>query len=146
MFLCTTVTGLICLSKLDSEVVTLTSGKLLLLNLGAFLVLFALSGVCFFASCLFNRSKYSMSLGGGLSMFALVSTMLGLFGSEIIPSVIRLDALNYFNYVSIITMFDVVSIVDGTDAFLWKFCILAAVGVVGYVIGSGIFKKKDLPL
>ena len=58
-----------------------------------------------------------MGLGGGLSMFFLVATMLGLFGSSILPSIIRMDALNTFNYVSIITLFDPISILDGTTAF-----------------------------
>lgn len=87
-----------------------------------------------------------MSFGGGLSMFALVATMLGLFGTETIPSFIRLDALNNFNYVSIITLYDSVSIIDGTTDYIWKLCVLAAIGLLGYIAGSVIFKKKDLPL
>ena len=62
-----------------------------------------------------------MAIGGGLSIFALVAAMLGLFGSQVIPKVVRLDALNYFNYTTIISMFDVVSIMDGTVTFIWKF-------------------------
>lgn len=146
MYVCMTITSLICLSTLDLSIIKLTYSDLLLLNLGGFLVLFTLSGVCFFASSVYNRTKYSMSIGGGLSMFALVSTMLGLFGSNIMPSMIRMDALNYFNYVSIITLFDVVSIVDGTMSYLWKFVILLIVGCIGYIVGSVIFRKKDLPL
>lgn len=145
MFALTTVTGCICLA-IVSEDVQLTYGKLLLLNVGAFLVLLALSGLCFFTSCLFDRSKRSMALGGGLSIFALVAAMLGLFGSPVIPSVVRLDALNYFNYTTIISLFDVVSIMDGNLTFLWKFAILAVLGVVGYILGSLKFVKKDLPL
>ena len=53
-----------------------------------------------------------MALGGGLNMFFLVATMLGLFGSPVLPSIIRMEALNAFNYVSIISLFDVVSILD----------------------------------
>ena len=75
-----------------------------------------------------------------------VATMLGLFGSQVIPSVVRLDSLNYFNYVSIISFFDVVSILNGTTAFIWKLLILAAIGITGYIVGSITFKKKDLPL
>ncbi len=77
-------------------------------------MMFAMSGICFTTSCWFDRSKHAMGLGGGLSMFFLVATMLGLFGSPILPSIIRMDALNYFNYVSIITLFDPISILDGT--------------------------------
>lgn len=144
-FSLTTATGCVCLA-LIAEDVALTYGNLILLNVGAFLVLFALSGLCFCTSCIFDRSKRSMALGGGLSIFALVAAMLGLFGSPVIPSVVRLNALNYFNYATIISLFDVISIMDGTNVFVWKFAILAAAGIVGYVIGSLKFIKKDLPL
>ncbi len=145
MFCLTTVTGCVCLAVVTEDV-ALTYGNLILLNLGAFLVLFALSGLCFLTSCVFDRSKRSMSVGGGLSIFALVAAMLGLFGSPVIPSVVRLDALNYFNYTTIISLFDVISIIEGSTTFIWKFVILAVLGVVGYVLGSVRFVKKDLPL
>lgn len=145
MFTLTTITGGICLCFVSKDI-TLTFGKFVLLNVGAFLVLFALSGLCFFTSCWFDRSKRAMSIGGGLSIFALVAAMLGLFGSEIIPSVIRLDALNAFNYVTVITLFDVISIVDGTGYFIYKLVILFALGLAGYILGSTKFIKKDLPL
>lgn len=145
MFLCTTLASVICFAIVDVGTM-LTYGKLLLINLGAFLVMFAMSGICFFASCRFNRSKHSMALGGGLNMFFLVATMLGLFGSPVLPSIIRMSALNAFNYVSIISLFDVVSILDGTLTFLWKWAILAVIGIACYVAGAVIFDKKDLPL
>lgn len=145
MFLLTTATGCVCLAIVKGEV-ALTYGKLILLNVGAFLVLFALSGLNFFTSCYFDRSKRSMAIGGGLSIFALVAAMLGLFGSPVIPKVVRLESLNYFNYTTIISLFDVVSIMDGNLTFLWKFAILAVVGIIGYVAGTEKFVKKDLPL
>lgn len=145
MFGLTTATGCVCLG-LVTEDVELTYGNLILLNVGAFLVLFALSGLCFATSCLFDRSKRSMAIGGGLSIFALVAAMLGLFGSPVIPSVVRLESLNYFNYTTIISLFDVISIIEGTNAYVSKFIILAVLGVIGYIVGSGRFVKKDLPL
>ncbi len=144
MFLLTTVTGCVCLACVDG--VLLTYGELVLLNVGAFLVLFALSGLCFLTSCWFDRSKRSMAVGGGLSIFSLVAAMLGLFGSHVIPKVVRLDALNNFNYVTVISLFDAISIIDGTVAFIWKFAILAVLGIIGYIVGAVKFVKKDLPL
>ena len=145
MFILTSVTSVICLNVVDVTT-NLTWKKLMLMNAGAFLVMFALSGICFLSSCWFNRSKNAMAIGGGLSMFFLVATMLGLFGSPILPSIIRMDALDYFNYVSVITLFDPIAILDGTNSFLLKFLILAAIGIVCYIVGSVHFRKKDLPL
>ena len=145
MFALTTATGMVCLAIVHDKV-SLTYGKLALLNVGAFLILFALSGLCFFTSCYFDRSKRSMAIGGGLSIFALVAAMLGLFGSQVIPSVVRLDSLNYFNYVTIISLFDVVSIINSELTFLWKYAILLVAGIIGYLAGEIKFVKKDLPL
>ncbi len=146
MFALTSVTSCICLAIVGETVAELTYGQVLLFNLGAFLVLFALSGLCFFTSCWFDRSKRSMAIGGGLSIFALVAAMLGLFGSKVIPTIVRLKALNNFNYATVITFFDAISIIDGTLTFLWKFAILLVLGIIGYVVGSIHFVKKDLPL
>ena len=54
--------------------------------------------------------------------------------------------MKYFNYVSILTLFDTISILSGTTAYLWKFVILIAIGAVTYFLGIKIFDKKDLPL
>lgn len=145
MFSLTTATGCVCLSMV-AEDIELTAKNLVLLNVGAFLVLLALSGLCFFTSCIFDRSKRSMAIGGGLSIFALVAAMLGLFGSSVIPSVVRLESLNYFNYATIISLFDVISIIDGTNDFMWKFVVLGVAGILGYLLGAVRFTKKDLPL
>jgi len=145
MFLCTSLASVICFAIVDVET-KLTYGKLMLINLGAFFVMFAMSGISFLASCKFNRSKRSMALGGGLNMFFLVATMLGLFGSPVLPSIVRMEALNAFNYVSIISLFDVVSILEGTYAFIWKWAILIVIGIACYIAGSLMFEKKDLPL
>ena len=145
MFLCTTITSYICFAIVDVDT-NLTYGKLTLINLGAFLVLFAMSGINFFTSCVFDRSKRSMAIGGGLSIFFLVATMLGLFGSKVIPSVVRIKALDNFNYVSIISLFNVVNILDGKTGFIPGLIVLLVIGLAGYISGSIIFKKKDLPL
>lgn len=79
-------------------------------------------------------------------MFFLVATMLGLFGSPVLPSIIRMNDLNTFNYVSIISLFDVVDILNGGTDFIYKMFILVAVGLICYITGSEYFTRKDLPL
>ncbi len=146
MFACTTVTSCICLAIVGAAETGITYKALILLNVGAFLVLFALSGLCFLTSCWFDRSKRSMAIGGGLSIFSLVAAMLGLFGSSVIPSVLRLDELNFFNYTTVISLFNSISILNGSLTFIWQFSILLVLGLVGYIVGALRFIKKDLPL
>ena len=146
MFALVTVTSVISIWIVGGDAFAINFAEILLLNLGAFLTMFAFSGFCFMCSALFNRTKHSLSIGGGISIFMLVCTILGLFGSSVVPSAMRIDAMNVFNYVSIITLFDSVSILNGTIDFLWKFAILAGIGIVTFIIGVFRFDKKDLPL
>lgn len=120
--------------------------ELLLLNLGAFVTTVAIGGFCFMCSAIFNRSKHSISIGGGLSIFFLVCTILGLFGSNVMPQAMRISAMNVFNYVSIISLFDTSSILAGGTTFIWKLAILLVFSAVCFFIGIKRFDKKDLPL
>lgn len=146
MFVLTTIVSVGCLAIVIDKGITITYGEMLLFNAGAFITMFAIGGICFLFSSWFNRSKLAMSVGGGLSIFFLVATILGLFGSDVMPSIIRIDAMNLFNYVSLISLFDIQSILDGTLTFLWKFGILLVVGVVTFAVSAIKFDKKDLPL
>lgn len=146
MFMLTTVTSVIAVWVVGGNNFAINYAEILLFNLGAFLTMFAFAGFCFMCSAIFNRTKYSLSIGGGLTIFSLVCTILGLFGSSVVPSAMRISAMDFFNYLSIITLFDTVSILDGGLSYLWKFGILLAIGVVTFIIGIFRFDKKDLPL
>ncbi|MFA5629787.1 MAG: ABC transporter permease subunit, partial [Dehalococcoidales bacterium] len=127
MCLLTTATGLASLAIIGSSSLSYT--EMLLLNVGSFFTMFAFSGICFFASAWFNRSKHAMAAGGGLSMYFLVATILGLFGSSAMPGLVRMDTMNIFNYTTITHLFDTASILAGTTAFIWKLGVLAAFGL-----------------
>ena len=146
MFACTAITSTICYAIGHGIATEVTLGGILFMNLGAFLTLFAIAGFAYGLSCYFDRSKYSLAIGGGVSIFMLVATILGLFGSQVMPSIIRFNALNYFNYVSIISLFDILDITSGSLNLIWKFAILLVIGLAGFILGSLHFKKKDLPL
>ena len=146
MYLLLTVVSVISIWVVGGNSFAINYGEILLFNLGAFLTMFAFAGFCFMCSALFNRSKHSMSIGGGLTIFMLVCTILGLFGSNVVPSAMRIDAMNFFNYLSIISFFDTVSILDGGLSYLWKFAILLGIGIVTFINGIFRFDKKDLPL
>lgn len=146
MFLLLTCVSVVSVFVVGGNNFAINYAEILLFNLGAFLTMFAIAGYCFMCSSLFNRTKYSMSIGGGLTIFCLVCTILGLFGSSVVPSAMRIGAMDFFNYLSIITFFDTVSIMSGTLAYLWKFAILLGIGIVTFIIGVFRFDKKDLPL
>lgn len=146
MFALLTIISVVSVWVVGGNNFAINYGEILLFNAGAFLTMFAIAGFCFMCSAIFNRTKYSLSIGGGLTIFSLVCTILGLFGSAVVPSAMRISAMNFFNYLSIITFFDTVSILGGTLSYLWKFGILAAIGIVTFIIGVFRFDKKDLPL
>ena len=146
MYAILTVVSLVSVWVVGGNAFAINYGEIALFNLGAFLTMFAFAGFCFMCSAIFNRSKHSLSIGGGLTIFMLVCTILGLFGSNVVPSAMRIDAMNFFNFLSIITFFDTVSILSGGLDFLWKFGVLLGIGIVCIIIGIFRFDKKDLPL
>ncbi|MCD8308123.1 MAG: ABC transporter permease [Clostridia bacterium] len=119
---------------------------------GMYLLLESMCGICYLGSCLFNRSSRAMAFGGGLVVLFFIAALIGMFGSDNLVSVgMGVEALNGFNYISVMTLFDIDSIgTIGSGAadlsFLWKMAILLVIAIATYVIGAIRFTKKDLPL
>lgn len=135
----------ILLGAVDFET-SLTITDLCLYTLGSYLVILAVSSICFFSSAYFNKTKYSMGVGGGLTIFFLVTSILGLFGLDVMPLALRIDAMNIFNYVTIVRLFDVQAILDGNNIFYIKCLVLVAITIIFYGLSEVVFRKKDLPL
>lgn len=106
------------------------------INLGAFLLHFAISGVCFFASCITNETRHSLLIGAGLSVLFYLIQMLANMGGDLEP-------LKYF---TLFTLFDCTGLTAGDSAALWMLLPLAAIGLVLYSGGCLLFQKRDLPL
>jgi ABC-2 type transport system permease protein len=109
---------------------------ILLMNLGLFLLDLALSGICYLASCAFNLSKYVIAVGGGLVGVFHLFSMMGMFG----------ESFHWMKNFTLVTLYDISSVVADSSDFIWKFIVLAAVGVITYIAGTTIFARKDLPL
>jgi ABC-2 type transport system permease protein len=107
----------------------------LLMDLGAFLLAFAVSGITFASSCTFNLSKNSLALGAGLPLTFFVCNLVASMG----------DNLKVFKYFTLQTLFNTNNILTGSG-FALQFMILAVVGIGLYALGMIIFRKKDLPL
>jgi len=124
----------------------------------SFLAMFALTGVCFGASSFFNKATYSLAVGGGICILSFLGCILGLFGNKVFVAVgIGVEAMNFFNYLSIFTLIDTDSIsafskaMAGQDVAIsynwtWEFAIMVGIGAILAFLGSVHFVRKDLPL
>lgn len=112
-------------------------GIVLKLNLGLFALSLAYSGICFCASSIFNLSKYTIAVGGGIVGIFLLLPIVSMFGEKF------KDLKN----LSIASLYDSSSIMAGASKdYIWQFAILACIGIVTYIVGSTTFAKRDLPL
>ena len=120
---------------------------LTLYSLGSIGVMFAISGICFLSSCIFNKTKFAIGCGGGINIFFYICSILGLFGSPALPSTIRIDAMNVFNYITILSLNDGLAVMNADySSFFIKFVFLIIITIVCYISGVYVFSKKDLPL
>jgi ABC-2 type transport system permease protein len=134
MFIIVTIVGLFSIHIFQGDI-DINITDYLLLNLGLFLLMFAISSISFLFSCIFNLSKNSLALGAGIPIaFFLFQLM-----SQVDES------LEGFKYLSLNSLFDTNAILND-GSYLTKFIALAVVGVVLYGIGMRIFMEKDLPL
>ncbi len=115
--------------------------------LGNFCVTLAVSGICFFASCFFNKSSQAIACGGGITIAFFIFSILGLFGTPAIPGTVRIEAMNYFNYFTIDSLFDAMAVMNNDWlTYGLKLMGLVIITLATYVVGMGRFTKKDLPL
>ena len=115
-------------------------------GLGNYLVTLAISGICFLSSSLFNKTSNAVGVGGGLSIFFYICSILGLFGTKTMPGAIRIDAMNFFNYLTIISFFDSNAVLADDIIYWYKLIGLVGIFIVTYLMSFAIFDKKDLPL
>lgn len=111
-------------------------GRFIVLNLCAMMLFFAISGIGFFFSCIFNDTKYSLAFGAGIPIVFYVVDMLSRVSSD----------LDWLGKISIFTLFKPSKIIAG-DSFTLTACILLVlIAVLFYGAGMIAFKKRDLPL
>ena len=126
--------------------------KIAMMYLGMYLVTEAAAGICYFFSCHFNQSSKALAIGGGITMWFFLASLLGMFGSEDLVNMgIGVEILNVFNKLTIISLFDANAVQTiGTAnvdmGFVPGMIILAAIAVICYTAGVIKFCKKDLPL
>lgn len=118
----------------------ITTQMILQINLSALMVCIALSAVCFMFSGIFNTTKFSIGLSGIFVGVSILGNMLAMFGS------LGVSGLDNFKYITICTFYDYESVLFGNNDWIVKMIAPAAIALVAFMIGSIVFKKKDLPL
>ncbi len=133
MWLVVTVFGILLADVVQPDALDIE--KFILLNLGAFLLQFAISGICFASSCIFNRSKHSLLLGAGLPLGFFVLSLL----------VKTADSLKFLKYITLTSLYDTSAILTG-GTFVPQFILLGVLSVGLYAFAIAYFNKKNLPL
>lgn len=126
---------------------SLALDKILLLNLGLSLFTLAMASITFMFSAIFNYSKHSLSLSGGFALVFFISKILGLFGSDLFMNMgIGIEPMGFFNKITMISLFNTTSILDGTNNYIIQFAILVLISIICFTTGSIWFTKKDIPV
>lgn len=106
------------------------------MNLGLFLLHFAIGSISFLASCMFNDTRNALALGAGLPVFFFLARTLGNVG----------EPVAFLKYVSLFSLFDPHGILAGAPGVLLQFLALALLGLVLHVAALYLFHRRDLPL
>ena len=118
----------------------ITSKMILECNISACAASLAIAGLCYMFSGIFNRSKYSIGCSGVLVGTCILAGIMAMFGS------LGVEAMGNFKYATLFSLYDYKSILLGVNDWIPKAVVAGVIALIGYVVGSGWFCKKDLPL
>lgn len=110
--------------------------EFVLLNVGLYLLHVAISGFCFFISCISNDTKTSYSLSIGIAVGFYLIQMLANMGGK----------LEGLKYVTIFSLYNSSDIIAGKSYIAIQWIVLGIIGVGFYIGGVCAFRKRDLPL
>ncbi len=110
-------------------------GMMIELNISLLCLQMAISGITFFAACLFNSPRNFYTLGAGLPIVFYIIQMMANMGGK----------LEKFKYMTIFTLFRNNAILNGESYFL-STVVLLGIATVLYISGIMIFRKKNLSL
>ena len=105
------------------------------MNVVLYFLQVAVSGICFFASCISNDTKLYFTIGAGVPVLFYLLQALANMGD-------KLENLKYF---TLFTLFNTSDIIAG-EGIIMPIVIFLFVAIVFYGFGIYIFSKRDLPL
>lgn len=109
---------------------------LLKMNLGLYILHLAISGICFFGSCISNEMKTAYMIGAGIPILFFLIQMLSNVGEK----------LEFLKYFTIFTLYPASELATGETNALLSISILLIISIILYVAGGALFIKRDLPL
>ena len=110
--------------------------KLIMLNVGLLAVLLFIGSICFLGSCVFNDTKKSSGLGGGVIILSILLQMLSQVG----------DKFEFLKYMTPLTLFDVTGIMAGSSQAYFNIGILFIGTCLMNAFAIMYFCKKDLSI
>ena len=114
----------------------LDPGPFITLNLVAITLTLAVSSICFFFSCMFNESRFSLALGGGVPiLFFLINMLRNVSGQY-----------SWLEYLTIYSLFDASAIITGEQSPLGPVLFYVAITLLLYGAGIYIFSRRNLYL
>lgn len=111
-------------------------GMYISLNLGAVMLFLALSSICFFFSCLFDDTRYSLALGGGIPVLFFIISLLTNMGM----------GHEWLRYLTLLTLYDPAKILYGQQSVFMVSLVFAAIAAALYSAAIHVFSRRDLPL
>lgn len=116
--------------------VTLNTANFIYVNVMGFLLFFVVSGYSFLFSCFFNDEKRALSTSATLTLLFYVLDLVGKMS----------DKLDFLRHFTIFSLFNAQDIAYGTEHILYKGIGLGVSGVILFILGIIIFRKKDLSI
>lgn len=106
------------------------------MNLGAFLLFFAVGGIAFLVSSLSNDEKKALGISGFITFGFFSLDLVGKFS----------DKTEWMRSFSIFSLYQPGEIINGNVNLGLSFTILAVIGLVSFGLAVLLFRKRDLPL
>ncbi|UKS29272.1 ABC transporter permease [Paenibacillus sp. HWE-109] len=112
------------------------TSKFIEMNIAAFLLFFAIGGICFLISALSNDEKKALSLSGVITF--------GFFSLDLLAKIS--EQISWMKYFSIFTLYKPGEIINGNVDLTVSLSVLFIIGVITFGLAVMLFKKRDLPL
>ncbi|WP_442602363.1 ABC transporter permease subunit [Paenibacillus sp. KN14-4R] len=112
------------------------TSRFIQMNLMAFLLFFAVSGISFLVSALSNDEKKALGISGLITFLFFSLDLLGKIS----------DKIDWMRNLSIFSLYRPADIVKGQGDILVPCMVLVAIGIVTFALAILLFRKRDLPL